>query len=252
MKAVEILKERGLELLNQPYEKTQFTGNVEADKLLNDLQHYPHAFVLACVMDRQIKAERAWVIPYKISKEIGTFEFCRLLELELEQINKIFKKKQLHRFNDVMAKYFYLTIKKIHENYDNDASNIWRDNPRSATVVRHFLEFHGVGIKIATMATNILARDFKIPMKDYIYIDISPDVHVRRVFKRLSLISQNSSHDELIYCARELNPDYPGIFDLSCWEIGRNWCHPRNPNCDKCYLNQYCLKNSEALEAKDV
>jgi len=60
----------------------------------------------------------------------------------------------------------------------------------------------------STMAANVLARDFKIPMKDYVNIDISPDVHVKRVFKRLGFISKDASNDELIYCARELNQMY--------------------------------------------
>ncbi len=93
------------------------------------------------------------------------------------------------------------------------------------------------------MATNILARDFKIPMQDKICIDISPDVHVRRVFKRLGFISDTRNIDELVYCAKELYPEYPGIFDLSAWEIGRNWCRPENPNCNICYLDKYCPKN---------
>jgi endonuclease III len=155
---------------------------------------------------------------------------------------EIFKRKSLHRFNEIMGKNFYLATRKIHNNYQDDASNIWKGNPRSATIVRRFLEFNGVGIKIATMAANILARDFKIPMKDYINIDISPDVHVKRVFKRLGFISENMSNDELIYCARELNPMYPGIFDLSCWEIGRSWCRPNKTICEECYLNDYCIK----------
>ena len=109
--------------------------------------------------------------------------------------------------------------------------------------MRRFLEFKGIGIKIATMAANILARDFKIPMKDYINIDISPDVHLKRVFGRLGFISKDASNDELIYCARELNPMYPGIFDLPCWEIGRYWCRPNKLTCEKCYLSRYCNKN---------
>jgi len=35
---------------------------------------------------------------------------------------------------------------------------------------------------------------------------------------------------------------YPGIFDLPCWEIGRNWCRPNKPICEKCYLNSFCNK----------
>ncbi len=239
---VKILIERGEELLKQPYKKIKFTGNPEADDLLNDLKNFPHAFVLACIMDRQIKAEKAWLIPYEVSKEIGGFEFSRLLELDQASIKEIFERKSLHRFNDVMAQNFYLGIQKIHKDYNDDASNIWKDCPRSATVVRRFLEFNGIGVKIATMAANILAREFKIPMSDYICIDISPDTHVKRVFKRLGFISKNASNDDLIYSARELNPEYPGIFDLSCWEIGRNWCKSQKPQCENCYLNEYCPK----------
>jgi endonuclease III len=241
-KIVNILIKKGNELFKQPYKYIEFTKNKESDKLLNNLKDFPHAFVLACVMDRQIKAEKAWSIPYKILEEIESFELLRLLKINQRDIIEIFKRKSLHRFNEVMGKNSYLAIRKIHNNYQDDASNIWKGNPRSATVVRRFLEFNGVGIKIATMAANILARDFKVPMEDYINIDVSPDIHVMRVFKRLGFISKDASNDELIYCARELNPMYPGIFDLSCWEIGRSWCRPIKPICEKCYLNDYCIK----------
>jgi len=241
-KVVNILIEKGNELFKQPYKYIEFTKNKESDKLLNNLKDFPHAFVLACVMDRQIKAERAWLIPYEISEEIKDFKISQLLKINQGDMVEIFERKNLHRFNKVMGKNFYLAIKKIHNNYQDDAFNIWKGNPRSATIVRRFLEFDGVGIKIATVAVNILARDFKVPMEDYINIDISPDVHVKRVFKRLGFISKNASNDDLIYCARELNPMYPGIFDLSCWEIGRNWCRPNKTICEKCYLNDYCIK----------
>jgi endonuclease III len=241
-KIINILIKKGNELFKQPYKNIEFTKNKESDKLLNNLKDFPHAFVLACVMDRQIKAERAWLIPYKISKEIGGFKISHLLRINQEEMKEIFQNNSLHRFNDIMSKSFYFAIQKIHNYYQDDASNIWKDNPRSATVVRRFLEFDGVGIKIATMAANVLARDFKIPMKDYINIDISPDVHVKRVFKRLGFISKDVSNDDLVYCARELNPMYPGIFDLSCWEIGRYLCRPIKPICEKCYLNDYCIK----------
>ncbi len=239
---VEILVDRGNELFGSSRRKVTFTGNEEADNLLNNLNQSPHAYVLACVMDRQIKAERAWLIPYFISQDIGGFDFDRLLKLELNSLKEIFKRKSLHRFNDTMAENFYSAIQLIHRRYSNNASNIWKDNPKSATVVRRFLEFKGVGVKISTMAANILARDFKIPMQDKTCIDISPDVQVRRVFTRLGFISKGASNDEIIYCARELYPEYPGIFDSLVWEVGRKWCRPNNPNCGKCYLKQFCPK----------
>ena len=241
-KIAEVLIAKGQALLSQPYKRVEFTGNKEADDLLNNLSLLPHAFTIACVMDRQIKAERAWLVPYQFSKELNDFSISTLIKLDLPTIKSIFKKRNLHRFNDMMAKNFFLGIQKIHSDYNDDASNIWKGAPRSATIVKRFLSFDGVGVKIATMATNILARDCKIPMKDHICIDISPDRHVKRVFGRLGFISSNASNDELLYCARELNPNYPGIFDLACWEIGRYWCKPQNPVCNGCLLSKLCPK----------
>ncbi|MBT9130092.1 MAG: hypothetical protein DDT42_00340 [candidate division WS2 bacterium] len=241
-KLISILKEKGSELFNKPFEKIDFTKNPEIDEVLNNIERYPHLYVLACVMDRQIKAERAWSIPYEVSKEIGSFEFTSLFKLKEQKIKEIFVSRNLHRFNKDMSKYFYLTIQRIHNNYANNASNIWKGKPSSATIVKRFLEFDGAGVKIATMAANILARDFKIPMRDYFSIDISPDVHITRVFTRLRFITNSSNIEMLIYTARELNPEWPGIFDLPCWQIGRNWCNPKDPICKDCYLTNFCPK----------
>ena len=65
------LIERGWEDFRAPRKSVPFTQIPGADKLLNDLQGHPHAFVLACVMDRQIKAEKAWVIPYWFAERLG-------------------------------------------------------------------------------------------------------------------------------------------------------------------------------------
>jgi uncharacterized HhH-GPD family protein len=238
----EILIKRGNELLLEPYTKIEFTGVPESDTLLNDIKRLPHAFILSCVMDRQISAERAWLIPYKIFKELGSFEFEKLAKIDLKTYRDMFKNNNLHRFNDIMSKNFYSAVQKIKNEYGGDASKIWSDNPKSATIVRRMLEFQGVGVKIATMTANILARQFKIQVQDHICIDISPDVHIKRVFHRLGFVSKEASVDELIYRARELNPEYPGIFDFSCWEIGRNWCRPKKPECEKCYMKECCPK----------
>ncbi len=235
------LVEHGKRLFYSPKSSVNFTGIAKADILLNDLSDYPHAFVLACVMDRQIKAEKAWIIPFKFSEKLGGFSMKILKQLTPKQVYQLMSQPEpLHRFVDKMSILFHSAIQKINKDYGDDASRIWSDKPSSAEVVYRFLEFDGVGPKIATMAANILARDFKIPFTDYYSIDISADVHIRRVFYRLGLCSQNATVEQVIYKARTLYPEFPGLMDLPCWEIGRNWCKPQNPLCGDCYMNDVC------------
>lgn len=212
------------------------------NNFLNDLTNYPHAFVLACGMDRQIKAERAWSIPLRIREILGSFEISVLQSVSLNDYIEIFTSHSLHRFNTTMAETFHSAVQRIAQEYNGDASKIWYGKPSSAAVVYRFLQFDGYGLKIATMATNILARQFKVPLSDYYSIDISPDVHIRRVLSRCGFIDSSATVDSIIYKAREIYPEFPGIIDFSCWEIGRTWCRPKSPNCKECVLSTACNK----------
>ena len=164
-------------------------------------------------MDRQISYGKAWSIPYKIGQIIGGFGFENFQRLSIEEFERIFSEEKLHRFNTVMAGHFYNATRRICELYDGDASTIWSGNPQSALVIRRFLEFDGAGIKIATMAANILVREFKVPMRSHHSIDISPDSRVARFFKDNGFLEANASEAQLIYLARELSPEFPGLLD---------------------------------------
>ncbi|MBI4185375.1 MAG: iron-sulfur cluster loop [Proteobacteria bacterium] len=235
------LVERGQTLFAAPKGLVQFTQRPEADILLNDFDRYPHAFVIACVMDRQIKAERAWLVPYAISERLGGFSMEALSRLSRADVKRLMSKPApLHRFVDTMSGLFWSAVQRITSRYGGDASRIWAGNPPSAEVVYRFLEFDGIGPKIASMAANILARRFKVPFSDFYSIDISADVHVRRVFARLGLCAADATIEQVVYKARSLHPEFPGIMDLPSWEIGRNWCKARGPVCSACYLNDLC------------
>jgi len=240
---IRILVDYGLELHKQPREKIPFSMNPESDNYLNDIETYPHFFVLGCVMDRQIKAWRAWLIPYTISQSVGGTGFSDFLTLDLPKTIKIFNNQSLHRMPTKMAHCFYDAVQKIHDDYSDDAGNIWkRGNPSSQEVIDRFAQFNGVGQKISTMATNILVREFKVPLRDTSAIDISVDIQIDRVFKRLGLVPKSASRDDIIQSARLLYPQYPGIFDSVCWEIGEAWCKPEHQQCEKCFMDEYCPK----------
>lgn len=165
----------------------------------------------------------------------------RLNKLSLSEVLRITSNPEpLHRFVEKMSKVFHSAIQRIESRYAGDASRIWKGNPASAEVVYRFLEFDGVGPKIATMAANILTREFKIPLADHFSIDISADVHIRRVFASLGLSNSDASVEQLIYRARALFPEFPGIMDSPCWEIGKRWCKPERPDCGACYMKDLC------------
>ena len=238
------LVREGYERLAAPPGAIKFTGVQEADILLNDIDGHPHAFVFACVMDRQIKTEKAWQIPYKLKQRLGFFDFANLATLGESSPGKLeeamLQPTPLHRFPNEMSKNLLAAIHRIRNEFCGNAGAIWTGRPSSATIVRRFLEFRAVGQKIATMAANILVRDFRVEVSDRYSIDISVDVQVTRVFARMGFVPQDSSVDYLIFRARELHPNYPGIFDLVLWELGRTVCRPTQPACDKCRYSHFC------------
>lgn len=218
-----------------------FTREAGPDTLLNDLGRYPHAFLLACLMDRQVAAERAWKVPWIVRQSVGSFEFAALAALtEGDWLAIMTGPPAAHRLPNKMASVARRAVARVADRYAGDASAIWSGSPPSVRVVRRFLEFYGAGSKIATMAANILARDFRVPMADYRAIDISADVQVLRVMARLGLVEEGAGVDVVIYAARELHPDFPGIFDLALWDIGRKVCRPKDPRCADCELRSLC------------
>jgi endonuclease III len=240
----QILFDKAQELHDKPRTIVTFTTIPESDALLNNIETYPHFFVLGCIMDRQIPAERAWNIPYIISKECGGPEFENFLSMDLKILNSVFSEKRLHRFNEQMANYFHKAIQIIHSDYKDNAANIWlAGQPGCKEVIDRFDKFPGVGQKISTMATNILVREFKVPLRDVNEIDISVDSQIEKMFKRMGMVPANASIQQIIEAARKIYPKYPGIADSIIWEIGRDWCKTDLSGCHKCYLNEYCPKN---------
>jgi len=241
---IQILFDKAQELHDKPRTIVPFTRIPESDALLNNIERYPHFFVLGLIMDQLIVADRAWNIPYIISKECGGPEFKNFLSLNQDDILSVFSNKKLHAFFEQKASYFYRAIQKIHTDYQDYAANIWLvGQPGCKEVIDRFDKFPGVGQKISTMATNLLVREFKIPLWDVHEIDISVDSQVKKVFKRIGLVPVNASNQQIIETARKIYPKYPGIADSVIWEIGRDWCKSDLSGCHNCYLNEYCPKN---------
>jgi endonuclease III len=195
------LVDDGRKLLAQPRQAALFAYNPAADAILNDIERYPQAFVLGCLANRMGKAKQAWKVPLRLRERFGTLDVAALAQkTEADWVRVARDPTPIHRRPKLMAKVLRLGVQRLQDCYDGDAARIWEGSPPSATVVRRFLEFHGAGPKIASMGANILVSQFKVPLRDYYFVDISVDVQVRRVMTRLGFVPEGAS-EELLICA---------------------------------------------------
>jgi len=174
---IEVARKRNRE----QFKNFEFSTNMKANALIKDISRYPHAYLIALIMNSSMPFMRAYDIPFYLRRRIGGFSFRRLRVLtQKEIVRAMTMPSSLHRYSQAMSKNLYRAIRILEEKYFGDASRIWADRPSSAEIVFRLLEFPGIGQKKATLGANDLARVFKIPMKDKSSIDISLDVHVHR------------------------------------------------------------------------
>ena len=142
-------------MLARPRRPVQFAYHPEADALLNDIEHYPQAFVLGCLCDRQGSAKQAWRVPFELLRRLGTLEVRDLANLDKSDWLRVVRDPTpIHRLPETMAEVLWLGVQRLSTVYDGDASRIWTGSPPSATIVRRFLEFHGVGRAIPRSLTE--------------------------------------------------------------------------------------------------
>ena len=236
---VESLRKYGNRLSrSRPRMWVDYTHDSEADALLNNIKRYPHLFLLGVIADRQVKAQRAWMIPIHVAGRLGSPNFESMRGLRKQQWSRMLKGK--HRFAKTIGEACFEGLRRVEKEYKSNASRIWAGRPSSAELVSRFLEFQGIGPKLATMAVNILSTRYDVPLADHYSVDISADVHVRRVFRRLDLVPPDATVDQVIFRARALSPRFPGALDRPAFEIGRNWCRSRIPLCGQCYMKDVC------------
>jgi uncharacterized HhH-GPD family protein len=209
----------------------------EAAAFLNE---EPLAFLIGVLCDQGILAEKAWVIPWKLKERLGYFSAGQLASVNYEDLTKAMAgPPALHRFPNRMSEFITAACRKVVERYNSLAGNIWFPGSTCAEIQARLEDFWGIGQKKASMAVNILVRDMGVEVTDYENIDVSYDVHVRRVFQRTDL-AQSDTEKAIVEAGRLHNPEYPGALDLPCWVVGREWCRPTTPDCWNCPLTSGC------------
>jgi endonuclease III len=148
---------------------------------------------------------------------------------------------KLHRFVNQVSGWVADAASIVMDTYGGDASAIWFDKPSAAVLRARFDAFPGVAQKKAAMAVEILERALHVAVAELSGSDVAYDVHLRRVFLRTGL-AEHDDVDHMVAVARALHPERPGELDNPVWDIGRSWCHRRNPDCHTCPLVAVCSR----------
>jgi endonuclease III len=173
---------------------------------------------------------------------MGHLDTNIIATMKAEDLYSVFEQlPQKPRYWKTAATRIINAARHINDRYGGQAERIWNDNPKAGDLQSRLDSFDGIGQKKASMATRILGMDLNVPIRDWNEMDVSVDEMIQRVFPRVGLCNTNGLQ-EIIESARRLNPSFPGALDYPCWDIGRRWCHPQNPDCQQCYIGQVCPK----------
>lgn len=217
----------------------------------NFTKHKANCFLVGVVFDQQVKADQAWNAAVWIAESIGDqdIDFWSAVQAIDEQRLIGFMRYgwagyAFHRHPAKMAGFLKGCAEIINEKYDGDPRNIWRRSRNISNVRGRLEELPGIGPALSRMAVLILVRNYGLlGGRDALTkLDIKPDTLLQRVFRRAGLVTRRASFDDYLSAARTLAPDFPAVLDAPAWDIGRNWCRPRRPDCISCPLGKCCPK----------
>ncbi|MDQ7840808.1 MAG: hypothetical protein RDU83_07245 [bacterium] len=195
-------------------------------------------FLLACILDYQVRAETAWANARRLAEQIladpddlwGT-----ITSGSLEEWNSRRQEYSLHRFPKGHERVFTIG-KRIVGQYGSDVRTIWDNQSIDATLYR--LNDLGVGEQISRMVVGALNDVGILRGKG----DVKADVHVRRVLGRLLTGTEITADraQEAVDATRRMHPENPWSLDRPLYRLGKSVCVASQPRCPDCLMKELC------------
>jgi uncharacterized HhH-GPD family protein len=139
-------------------EMLYFTGNDEADRLIAE---DPLALLIGFVLDQQVTVPTAFVGPLKLKQRLGRLDAAEIASVDPDKLADVFRERPaIHRFPGNMAKRTQELCAVVAEEYDGDASRVWRDAADTDDLKRRLDALPGFGeMKVKALA-SVLARRY--------------------------------------------------------------------------------------------
>ena len=133
------------------------TGDPEADRLLTEDDN---ALLIAMILDQQVPMEKAFTGPLVIARRMGgRLDVAAIAAMPEEEFIAICAQRPaIHRFPAAMAKRIQQVCRVLSDNYDGQASNVWRDAATGEELRQALAALPGFGNEKAAIFTAVLAK----------------------------------------------------------------------------------------------
>ena len=134
-----------------------FTDDPKACELL---AKDPFALLVGFAIDQQVPVPKAFAGPYVLKERAGTLDPKKLAKMDLTEVFS--EKPAIHRFPGSMATRVQELAAVVADEYDGDASRIWREASDSADLKKRIASLPGFGeMKIKSLGA-VLANRFGV------------------------------------------------------------------------------------------
>jgi uncharacterized HhH-GPD family protein len=133
------------------------TGDAEADQLLTEDDN---ALLIGMVLDQQVPMEKAFSGPLVIAQRMdGRLDVAAVAAMsEDEFVALCSRPPAIHRFPAAMAKRVRQLCQVLIEDYDGQATNIWKDARSGSEVKANLERLPGFGSDKAAIFTAVLGK----------------------------------------------------------------------------------------------
>jgi uncharacterized HhH-GPD family protein len=133
------------------------TGDPEADALLSNDDN---ALLIGMVLDQQVPMEKAFSGPLVIAQRMGgNLDVAKIAAMsEDEFVELCSQRPAIHRFPAAMAKRIHQVCRVLADDYDGQATNVWKDARSGEEVKANLARLPGFGPDKAAIFTAMLGK----------------------------------------------------------------------------------------------
>jgi uncharacterized HhH-GPD family protein len=134
-----------------------FTGDPEADELLAE---EPLALLLGMLLDQQVPMEKAFHSPYDLKERLGgRLDAGEIAALDPDELAGLFAQRPaLHRFPGSMAARTQDLCRRLVEQFDGRAENVWATAADGQALLANLRALPGFGEQKSRIFVALLAK----------------------------------------------------------------------------------------------